>query len=187
MQDINFFDHYQQQELANKKQLPILLASGAVVTMLALTGTMTYQTWQLNQEIIANQAKLDNAALQAKVAEVQLLEQELVVLTELDKQVDEVTTAINYRDANISQSLLAISKVIPQPITLDSTTMTAQTITMTAQAVTRQAIAEFQYNLKALEMFEDVYVSTIQPVSGETTGFNFQIQCQLGGAENEVE
>ncbi|MGL4624375.1 MAG: PilN domain-containing protein [Culicoidibacterales bacterium] len=187
MQDINFFDHYQQQELASKKKTPVLLGSALLVTMLALTGAMTYQTWQLNQTIASYETQLQNPTLQAKVIEVQKIEEELTLLTELENQVIEVTTAINQRDANISQTLVAISQIMPKTVTLDQTTMTSQTMTMTAQATTRQAIAEFQHNLKELNIFTDVYVSTIQPASGENKNFNFQVQCQLGGKTYETE
>lgn len=187
MQDINFFDHYQQQEFASKKKAPIFLGSFIVLGMLVLTGGMTYQTWQLNQSIANYETKLQNPSLQAQVIEAQQLEQELTLLTDLGVQVNEVTTAINQRDANVSQTLLAISQVIPKTVTLDQTTMTSQTITMSAQATTRQAIAEFQYNLKELAIFSDVYISTIQPASGEGNNFNFQVQCQLGGKTYEIE
>lgn len=76
---------------------------------------------------------------------------------------------------------------MPKTVTIDQMTINATTVSLNGKGVTRQAIAEFQHNLKELTLFVDVYVSTIQPVSGDSNGFSFQIQCQRGEQNYEVE
>lgn len=187
MQDINFFDHYQRQEQEEKKLGPLAFIIIAASLLVVGSGVLTYQTWNLNKEISQLESTLADPKLALEIQRAEKLARELEALTSLDTQISEVVSGIDSRDANISQALLAISSVIPQTITLDQTSLNASLITMTASATTRQAIAEFQYNLKQLGLFSDVYIGTIQPTSGDGSNFNFQIQCQIGGTSNETE
>ncbi|MGL4973028.1 MAG: PilN domain-containing protein [Culicoidibacterales bacterium] len=185
MQDINFFDHYQKQEQENRKLKPIAFVIIAVMLMAVLSSVLVYQAWQLSTEITELEITLNNPEIQEQLAETQQLAQELTILNQLNTEVATAISAINQKDANVTQYLLEISKIMPKTIILDQLTLNASVVTINAQAVTRQEIAEFQYNLKALGVFSDVYISTIQPTSGDGTAFNFQVQCQIGGGVNE--
>ncbi|MGL6058525.1 MAG: PilN domain-containing protein [Culicoidibacterales bacterium] len=185
MQDINFFDHYQLQAQQNRKLQPVSFVGMAILAMVASSGVLFYQSWQLTTDMQALEIALADPAIQVKLVEAEQLANELTALTTLDNQVSSIVTAIDNRDANITQTLLAVSQVIPQTVTLDQTSIQATTLIIDGQAVMRQAIAEFQYNLKQLGLFNDVYVSTIQPTSGDATTFNFQLECQIGGGVNE--
>ncbi|MGL4952233.1 MAG: PilN domain-containing protein [Culicoidibacterales bacterium] len=185
MQDINFFDHYQLQEEEARKLKPGAFVVIASILMLGISGVLFYQSWQLKNDISELEMVINNPEIQVQLKEAQKLEQDLTTLTQIENQVNNIVTNIDKKDANITQYLLEISKVMPKTVTLDQTTLNANLVVMDAQAVTRQAIAEFQHNLKELGIFSDVYISTIQPTSSE--GFNFQIQCQIGGSLNENE
>lgn len=186
MQDINFFDHY-RQEAAEKNT--IIKTAGVVLAVILclLTLVMTYETWTVQKKIANVQSQLEDSSLQKKLQEAEYIDNQSAVLNETEQDLNAIINAVDTRDANVSQALVLISKIMPKTVTIDQMTINATTVSLNGKGVTRQAIAEFQHNLKELTLFVDVYVSTIQPVSGDSNGFSFQIQCQRGEQNYEVE
>lgn len=181
MRDINFFSPYQGKN-QEKKSLMIYIygAMGVVGTLIIITLIFnTTRILLLNRSISNYNEKLNTTEIQEKFAEAQKVNNEIEILTKYDSALNDVLGKVNSRN-NVSDLVLtSINSTIPSQISFKTLQINNDILIIQGISSSRDAVGEFQHNLKELSIMNDVFVNSID-IDGALEGnYSFDIKCIL--------
>jgi type IV pilus assembly protein PilN len=179
--DLNFFSPYQgrkKEKSDNKKY--IYSATGVLGAI--IIGTLIWNTvniYNVQNEIDDYNTKLSDSTLKAKLKESSDVTVKTASLNMYDQDFKELTTAIKSREVINTKLINALSSTLPSEVYFTSIDVQKTKIKILAESTRRSAIGELEYNLRSLNMVQDVYVSKIV----ETAVYTCEIECSLKDVE----
>ncbi|NFR86568.1 MULTISPECIES: PilN domain-containing protein [unclassified Clostridium] len=181
MRDINFFSPYQGKN-QEKKSVMIYIygAMGAVGALIIITLIFnTTKILLLNRSISNYNEKLNTTEIQEKFAEAQKVNNEIEILTKYDSALNDILGKVNSRN-NVSDLVLtSINSTIPSQISFKTLQINNDILIIQGISSSRDAVGEFQHNLKKLSIMNDVFVNSID-IDGALEGnYSFDIKCIL--------
>lgn len=178
MKDINFFSPYievRKNKVAKKMKIGVTVGALAIV----IGG---FEIWVLVQkENINDEIKLMNEYLSSpttieKIKEVGDGKAKLEVMNQYYNVAEKVIKKLQGTDKINTRLIEEISSSLPQNIYLQVLSIAQNSIQLQGLSDKRTSIAEFEYNLKVINNFEDVHVMNI----GESEeGYLFSIKCLI--------
>jgi len=163
MRDYNFFSEYvfTESKLKPKKLIvPVIL----IIIMASVIGSYFYFEWKLSEkeDIIAEQESFLNSdeVIQTK-HELEVLRQEVAYLTLLGEEsvLFDLLLQYDYRVTELLTSVVLDS--VPRNVSFASYGINNTGIIITGEATSRADVAEFEDNLRNLNMFSNIFVSSI--------------------------
>lgn len=181
MRDLNFFEVSQRKENDGVVRTALI---GGVVILGVLIGTTTLTNALNISNVEASiedlNAKINDSAFQAKYAESLKVADEMEAFDKYNTTLNDIYSLISQRDMVSPDFLEEINFTIPKQVVFSSMTVNGGNVTVSAKATSREAIAEFQHNINALDFIEDSYIAAISSDMAETNEvFTFSISCEL--------
>ncbi|MBN1069123.1 fimbrial protein [Clostridium botulinum] len=181
MRDINFFSPYQGKNQEKKSAMIYIYGAMGVVGALIIV-TLIFNTTRillLNRSISNYNEKLNTTEIQEKFAEAQKVNNEIEILTKYDSALNDVLGKVNSRN-NVSDLVLtSINSTIPSQISFKTLQINNDVLIIQGISSSRDAVGEFQHNLKELSIMNDVFVNSID-IDGALEGnYSFDIKCIL--------
>ncbi|WP_252237984.1 MULTISPECIES: PilN domain-containing protein [unclassified Clostridium] len=181
MRDINFFSPYQGKNQEKKSAMIYIYGVMGVVGTLIII-TLIFNTTKillLNRSISNYNEKLNTTEIQEKFAEAQKVNNEIEILTKYDSALNDVLGKVNSRN-NVSDLVLtSINSTIPSQISFKTLQINNDILIIQGISSSRDAVGEFQHNLKELSIMNDVFVNSID-IDGALEGnYSFDIKCIL--------
>lgn len=189
MGEINFLSSY--LDIKRKKRMKVLhvffFLMALLLPMLTIYGINTYRRDYYSQQLANLERNLNSEELIAKVEHYNTSKKKLEIL----EQYYHVIYNVNQQIMQIShmgrEVLEKIEGTFPQDVFIKVFISTLEGISMQGTAKDRIAIAEFQHNLKNLELFEVVHVNILSQESLIEDTIIFDIKCTFkGGDDDEV-
>jgi len=197
MQDYNFFAPF----LRGRKKPENKTISWGVIGILVLVGAIAWPAYNfvqlriLDSRIEGMQQDLISSPDYPKMEQVDALlsrlQEQRVLLSSLDQTAEQIEQIQGVDE----QLLFSISVATPMDITLQSLDVNQGVISIQGTAASKPAVAEYEYNLRELGLFERIFVPVIsdQTTEGEEQDqeqpgawqFNMDLQLE-GGPANEI-
>ncbi|WP_252236508.1 MULTISPECIES: PilN domain-containing protein [unclassified Clostridium] len=181
MRDINFFSPYQGKNQEKKNAMIYIYGAMGTVGALIII-TLIFNTTKillLNRSISNYNEKLNTTEIQEKFAEAQKVNNEIEILTKYDSALNDILGKVNSRN-NVSDLVLtSINSTIPSQISFKTLQINNDILIIQGISSSRDAVGEFQHNLKELSIMNDVFVNSID-IDGALEGnYSFDIKCIL--------
>ncbi|MBN1043436.1 fimbrial protein [Clostridium botulinum] len=181
MKDINFFSHYQGKDQEKKNAMIYIYgAMGAVGALIIITLIVnTTRILLLNRSISNYNEKLNTPEIKQKYSEAEKINNEIDILTKYDSALNDVLGKVNSRN-NVSDLVLtSINSTIPSQISFKTLQINNDVLIIQGISSSRDAVGEFQHNLKELSIINDAFVNSID-IDGALEGnYSFDIKCIL--------
>lgn len=193
--DFNFFYPYIGKEKKNKdKNLYIIIASSVILTGIIISSTWNYVHINNTKKEIEQMKKVINLPeSRAKLAQSEKLSKKEDILKKYYYHVQIISAAINKKELISSNLMRKVSSAIPQSVSFKTISVNEDNVQIQGIAGSRVNIAEFQHNLKDVDVIKDVQVMTINENSNsnavntaENKTYTFTLKCTLKDVdENE--
>ncbi len=181
MKDINFFSHYQGKDQEKKNAMIYIYgAMGVVGALIIITLIVnTTRILLLNRSISNYNEKLNTPEIKQKYSEAEEINNEIDILTKYDSALNDVLGKVNSRN-NVSDLVLtSINSTIPSQISFKTLQINNDVLIIQGISSSRDAVGEFQHNLKELSIINDAFVNSID-IDGALEGnYSFDIKCIL--------
>ncbi len=175
--DLNLVPKSDSPPIITKYVLPIML-------FVILYLSAIYMAWSIPSERLHTK-KAEDAAIYLKVDELAYVEIEYQELRAKLKEIEaRKETILQTTDTEKSafNILSILEKACPVDITLDIIELSKDGITIEGSSTSDSIIAEFAVNLRAVELFTNVNISSVEP--NELLFSDFQ-QAQSGGIDTD--
>ncbi|WP_315078218.1 PilN domain-containing protein [uncultured Clostridium sp.] len=181
MRDVNFFSPYQGNKQEKKSAMIYIYgAMGVVGALIIITLIVnTTRILLLNRSISNYNEKLNTPEIKQKYAEAEKVNNEINILTKYDSALNDILGKVNNRN-NVSDLVLtSINSTIPSQISFKTLQINNDVLIIQGVSSSRDAVGEFQHNLKELSIMNQVFVNSID-VDGSLEGqYSFDIKCIL--------
>lgn len=181
MKDINFFSPYQGTEQEKKNGMNYVynvmgIVGGLIVITLIVNTTRIIL---LNKSIAGYNEKLNSSEIQEKFSEAESTNNKISILTKYELALNGVIEKVNDRN-NVSDLVLtSVNSTIPSQISFKTLQINNDILTIQGISSSRDAVGEFQHNLKGLPIMNNVFVNSID-IDGSLQGeYAFDIKCIL--------
>lgn len=186
MRDFNFFAPYLNTKKDSKSGKTFTVVT-AVVGVL-IVGSLVWNSanmFLLNKRIDELKGKINDPELQSQLKKSEELAKKSYDLKNLNGDLNDIYKYIETRTLVKTELMAQVNSTLPEGISLKTLTVDRESIQMQAVSKSRQAIGEFQHNLKNINKVKEVYVSNINSDLATTEGqFNFSIKCLLKDVDN---
>jgi type IV pilus assembly protein PilN len=183
MRDYNFFEFFAEEKKTNDLRFVYvgIITSIIVGAMVVIYLTNVFKIRALEDSIYESQLTISSTEFATAYSQKQKDDERLKLLNNYYTSVSNLNESISKEDYIKTELLKRISSVVPQSVSFQNMNISDKTITMTGTSSTRVAIGELQYNLKELDIFEDIHVSTVSSSSEDASNysFNFNITFKL--------
>lgn len=184
MRDYNFFGSFTEEKKTNELKFVYvgIMTSIVVGVMVIVYLVNVFKIRNLENSIYDSQAIINSTEFALAYADKVKNDEKLKILNNYYSSVNILNDGISKEDYINTELIKRISNVVPQNVSFQTMNISNKTITMSGTSSTRVAIGEFQYNLKELDIFEDIHVSNVTSSSGEentSNSFNFNITFKL--------
>lgn len=190
MRDYNFFEFLVEEKKTTELRFVYvgIITSIIVGAMVVTYLVNVFKIRDLENSVYEAQAIVSSPEFTIANKEKNRDSEKLKLLNNYYTSVADLNTSISNEDYINTELIKTISSVVPQNISFQNVSIASRIITMTGAASSRVAIAELQYNLKALGIFEDIYVPNVSSnfQDDASYSFNFNISFKLKeGHDNE--
>lgn len=181
MRDFNFFAPFQgeKKQSVNKKiyfyTLAIVVGGFVVISF----GWNMFNLYKLEHDIKKLNTTLNSSNVQDKVKKAEDINKKLSILGKYDEGLLQVGEAIEGRNMVNSQILKKLNSTLPDEVSFKSITIGGSSISIQALAQTRTAIAEFEHNIKELDIISDAQIGAINSDGANDSQYSFDIKCSL--------
>ncbi|MGL4454018.1 MAG: PilN domain-containing protein [Sarcina sp.] len=178
--DINFFAPYVKEQ--EKSVAQMALTTAAVVVMVGVSGTLSYNLFQL--EALKKDTKAVNSLLASKTFVEQHKKAEIVILEKgllqgYNSALMTVHDGIIDRTIIDTKIIEQINSTIPKGANLKSLAIQGGTITMNVTAKSDKEAADLKYKLDKLPMVKESFIPSINSDFGTPPEYTFSITCVL--------
>ncbi len=185
MRDFNFFSPYIDQNKKSKNH-NILIFSSISILIISMCGFAIYtnsKIKKLEEEKAHYEAYLDSEKVVAELKKVNEKKTKIEIMKKYYNEVSDINIEMNKADKINTILMDRISSKLPTDLFLNSMNIDGVNVNIQGIAMNRTSIAELEYNLKELEIFNDVHISNISKESDESQNFTFALKCTLKGGE----
>lgn len=190
MRDFNFFSSFIETKKASTAKYSFVAL--IIIFIIFIVGGFSYinhsKAKVLEKEIKDLKTYLEANEVVEEIKEIEEKKRKLVVMKEYFSVLEEINRSIDNAYVINSELIEKIASKFPSELFVNSMLISQDNLQMQGISNNRIAIAELQHNLKQLEVFSRVNVSTISKESEESSNFVFTMTCMFEGVENnEVE
>jgi|LGVE01.1.fsa_nt_gb hypothetical protein len=185
MRDFNFFSEYVYVNTGIKLKhfiLPLIY----VVLIAALV--FSYYYMNSNKTDLQATYEENNQFIESKeytnvLAEAKVLSENVESLVALELELGAFKASIPYRYRVTEELLGMILGTIPRNVAFNNYNINSNGVIITAVSSDYSYIAEVEYNLRSLDIFDNVFIKIIS--SDEVEGYSFNIELTFGGEDIE--
>ncbi|MDD7795765.1 PilN domain-containing protein [Clostridium sp. 'White wine YQ'] len=179
MKDFNFFAPYQgkQKQAKDKK---IYIYTLGLVLIVVIFGTLIWNSvsiFLLNRDIKKYNSSINAADVQQKYKEAEDINNKSSILNKYNASIDIINATISKKDRISSETIHSINSTLPKEVSFASITIDENAIDLQGSAKNRQAIGEFQHNMKELDIVSDAQIINISDV--DNGNYKFELKCTL--------
>lgn len=181
MRDINFFSYYQGKNQEKKDEKIYFYIAYGILTLVILVTVIinSVKIFTLNSQIKSYTEKLNNADIQAQLKEADEVNGKIEVLSKYESRLSDISNSIAKNDIVTDDLLNDISSTIPSDVSFKSFKIEGYDLTISGVSHTREAISEFEHNLKGLSKIKSVHIININNGSAVGEDYSFDITCVL--------
>jgi type IV pilus assembly protein PilN len=162
----------------------ILISIGLLLVVGGFTAFNMYEANKLEVEIAGLKNYLESQEVVKKSKEVKEKKRKMEVMNKYYNIVEEMNMDMDNIDIIGSDFMEKISSTIPKNLFIKTISITIEEAEMQGVADSRVPIAEFEHNLKGLDLFKNVHVSIINKEGEESSNYIFAIRCTLKDVNN---
>lgn len=180
--DFNFFKEYLGDEKKDKNYTKVSIVVATIIfAMILITYTFNYMKIRnLEKQITQLKSFVDSTASKRKITTVETLEKKEEILNNYYDGVKEISGSVENRNIVTTKMLKEICSNTPKDISFKITSIGEDGVNIQGVSEKRQSVAEFQHNLKAIDIVEDVQVSDIsENTEGNKKDYSFSLKCTL--------
>ncbi len=177
MRDFNFFSPYIESKKTSTTKY-IYISSVIFLIVAIVGGTLFYtgrQIKQLNKEINGYQTYLNSQEVIEKLRDVEEKKKRVMIMKEYQSTLEDIHAKMDYSSKTNSLLLNQISSSVPQNLFLKNMSVSNEIIQLQGISENRVSIAEFERNLKNLDVFREIHVSRINRESEESNSYVFAL------------
>ena len=182
MKDFNFFEPYlhiaKKKTKEAKKKSPVKLIL-KVIALIVIIGSPIFvfgSIFLANKAIDEMNEIINSPEMQEALTRVDQKRVYASELQTLQKDLIQIHKKLLESDIIRKEHLLAVLSSIPENVNIDMVDLSSEECTISGSAYSRDAIAEFEYNLRKSKRFEGLLLENI---TGNTDPFTFNIQFSL--------
>ncbi|MDS0525688.1 PilN domain-containing protein [Clostridium sp. SHJSY1] len=185
MRDLNFFSQYQEkkQEKKNEK-IYFYLASGLLVSI--IIGTVSFNLVKImiyDKQIKEYTEKFNANDIQTKLKEADEVSGKLSILTKYESALSSVSTSLRKLDVVTDDLLNDICGAIPSEVSFKDFKVEGYDVTISGISSNREAIGEYEHNLKKLSKIKSVQITKISKTNTVGEDYSFDMTCVLKEVE----
>lgn len=183
MRDYNFFEVFSKEK--KRDEFKFIYVGGLtiiiVVAMVSVYLVSVFKIKGIEADITSMETTINSGKFSLALKEKSLGEKKLDVLNRYVASINIINSAVSNEDYINTELIKTISNVVPQNISFQNISIANKIITMSGTSSTRVAIGELEYNLKKLEKFEDIHVSSMSASSEDiaNSSFKFNLTFKL--------
>ncbi len=180
MNNFNFFSPYIDTKQLLRKKYKYFLILFIVVFVGTAISSYIYQikVRQLEKEISKMKIFLQSSKINKKIIKAQEKEDKVKIIKQYYNTLKSLDAKIDALDIINKNLLIEISTTLPTEITFDALSITSDEIQIKGKSENNAAIAELEYNLRQLNLFDNIHVFSIN-YSVEESQYAFSITCKL--------
>jgi len=185
MRDFNFFSSYIDQNKKSKNN-NILIVSSIIILIVSMSGFTVYTNSKIKkveEEKAKYEEYLNSEKVVKELAKVNEKKTKIEIMKKYYNAVSDINIEMNEADKINTILMDRISSKLPTNLFLKSMNIDGINVNIQGVAMNRTSIAELEYNLKELGIFDSVHISNISKESDETQNFTFALKCTLKGGE----
>ncbi|OPJ60065.1 PilN domain-containing protein [Clostridium chromiireducens] len=181
MRDINFFSYYQGKNQEKKdEKIYFYIAYGILTLVILITVIInSIKILTLNNQIKSYTEKLNAADIQAQLKEADEVNGKIETLSKYESSLSEVSNSIAKNDIVTDDLLNDISSTIPSNVSFKSFKIEGYDLTISGVSHDREAVSEFEHNLKGLSEIKSVHVININNSNAVGEDYSFDMTCVL--------
>ena len=191
MRDFNFFRPYLDNEsLSLKTRLTIVIASILIfVSMAGIYVGNRVKMVGLEREIKSMENMMTSPKTQKIKNDLSLDGEKLKKTQQYYEELKKVSLTVHSKDIVNSELIRKISSTTPEKVFFQSISISDKAVQIQCSSDSKISAAELLHNMKALDIFEEVYMPGINSSTQDNNAQqSFTLICTLkGGANNEQE
>jgi type IV pilus assembly protein PilN len=180
MKDFNFFSPYLEKKKAHTSKIlyGIIIVSLFVALLSGFYYWVHNKTSRLKEEIANIENYLASKETINKIREIKDLETKVQIMTQYAEAIERINEEINIIDVISNDLLENISYCLPKDVYFDALSIDTTFLQIQGTAANRTSIAEFEHNLKELNIFSSVHVLNISS-GAEEDNYVFTLKCSM--------
>ncbi len=187
MRDFNFFSEYVYVNTGIKLKHFIL---PAIYVVLIAALVFSYYYMNSNKTDLQAIYEENNQFIQSKeytnvLAEAKVMSENVESLVALNLEIGAFKASIPYRYRVTEELLNMILGTIPRNVSFTDYSINSNGIIIKAVSSDYSYIAEVEYNLRSLDVFDNVFIRIISSDEVEDEGYSFNIELTFGGEDIE--
>lgn len=179
MRDYNFFSPFLEKKKVGFDSPKVIY--GAVFLLVAVFAWNAFTIYRMNAAIETMTAQISEKKNMENLKKFEETKRQLDVLDKYFVGISKIDGVLAPQAIIGSSYLASLNSAMPQNIFLQSMKVDASGIELQGISSSRTAVAEYEYNLKKLDLFEEVFVSNINAAQTGGSNFIFGIKCLTKG------
>lgn len=182
MKDLNFFESYNKKQNIRLSKSFILYGLAIIIMLIMIVYSIVNLVVinKLSEEIFLLRQQVEIKKLNSKMTDILEKEKEIETLKEKFEQLEKLDEFINMQDFINEHLLESITARVPENVFLNSMMFNSRLITLEGIAKDKKSISDFEYKLREIEYFEDIFIPAI---SYEYDYYVFTVNINPKGAE----
>ena len=182
MKDFNFFSSYDKkgEKLLDKEGIFYIVLSMVVIFTLCYGIFNAISIKKLNKDLVILQEKFEEKNQDETIKDLKKKEAEI---TRFKKDIDKIYALDNFvmdKDFLDDELLTGIESSLPNNLFISSMDLNNDIIKISGKSRDKKSIGQFQFNLKNLELFEELFIPQIRQ---EGNHFEFSIDMRFKEGE----
>lgn len=181
MKDINFFSYYQGKKQEKRDEKVYFYIAYGILFLIILTTVIIsgVRIVLLDREMNNYNEKLSTDDMKSELKEADEINGKIDVLSKYENKLSNVAGLVTKNDIITDELLDDVCGTIPSDVSFKDFKIDGYDITISGVSHTRDAIGEFEHNLKGLSKMKDVQVVKIVKTNVVGEDYSFDMTCLL--------
>lgn len=173
MMDLNFFEPYSKDKKQKKSGkggsvLPYFLAGILLIAIIGITIYNIFSTMMLNKAIDEYQKEINDPVKLSKLKEVEEKEAQIKTIEKERAFLEMLETDMKNVDSITKSLMELIASKITNNLYLTTINVNLREISIEGNSLSKLEIAQFEYNIRSSNKFDNIYIDRISKVVSET-------------------
>lgn len=189
MVDYNFFEGYKKKKVKKSAGVRLfnILFLVLMISLGAYVGFNYYLLGGQEEELKQLDIKIAEASTREDISRINEKKSLLVELESIMSSMDQAAEAIENSSFISEDLLISITDALPSDVNISSLSVSGTNIQLSGGALSKPAIAVFEYNLRSISYFKDIFINSIDSESEEEGSFTYNMTIEVGGGSDENE